>query len=48
VTRREDMAGSGFVWAAVGLTAAYVLVHLSMLYASLLLWGGLFGAAFGQ
>lgn len=44
----EEMAGSGFVWVAFGLTAAYVLVHLPMLWRSLLLWGGLLSAAFGQ
>lgn len=44
----EEMVGSGFVLVAVALTAAYVLVHLPMLYRSLLLWGGLFSAAFGQ
>jgi hypothetical protein len=41
-------AGSGFVWAAVALTAVYIAVHLPMLYRSLLLWGGLVSALFGQ
>jgi hypothetical protein len=46
--RDAETVSSVFVWAVVGLTAVYMLVHLPMLYRSLLLWGGLFGAAFGQ
>ena len=37
-----------FVWAAVGLSAVYVLVHLPMLARSLLQLGWLLGAAVGQ
>ncbi len=44
----EAAASSGFVWAAVALTAVYIAVHLPMLYRSLLLWGGLVSALFGQ
>ena len=44
----EEPVGDGVVWVAVALTAAYVMVHVPMLYRSVLLWGGLLRAAVGQ
>lgn len=40
--------GNGVVWVAAALATVYVLIHVPMLYRSLLLWRGLLMAAVGQ
>jgi len=47
--RDVQPVSAAFVWAAVLLTAVYVVVHMGMLQRSLMQWAGLVNALlFGQ
>ena len=48
MTGGNERLGGSVVWVAVGLTAIYIAIHLPMLYRSLIEWGRLIGALFGQ
>jgi hypothetical protein len=43
-----EPAGASVVWVAVGLAGIYIAIHLPMLYRSLIEWGRLASALFGQ
>ena len=48
MTRENQRIGGRVVWVTVLLTAAYIAIHLPMLYRSLTEWGRLLGALVGQ
>ena len=48
MTRGDQQLGSRVVWVAVALAGTYIVIHLPMLYRSLVEWVRLVGALFGQ
>ena len=48
MTRGDQQLGGRVVWVAAGLAGIYVVIHLPMLYRSLVEWVRLVGALFGQ
>ena len=48
MTRGDQRRGGRVVWVAVGLAGIYIVIHLPMLYRSLIEWVRLAGALFGQ
>jgi len=48
MTNDNERVGGRVVWVAAVLTGIYIAIHLPMLYRSILLWGGLVNALFGQ
>jgi hypothetical protein len=48
MTDSDARIGAGVVWIAVGLAAIYIAIHLPMLSRSLIEWGRLVSALFGQ
>jgi hypothetical protein len=48
VTDGDERVGRRVVWVAVCLTGIYIAIHLPMLYRSLIQWGSLVSALFGQ
>lgn len=48
MTDGREQVGSSVVWIAAGLTATYIAIHLPMVYRSLIEWGHMVSALFGQ